>query len=87
MLAELDKGQLVQYNLGFSAAYLMSDEASKNYYCYENGVFLEKPYKIGDKTKYDSYMLTDEQLLNDYGIEIISFEIAPPIKNTFVSVD
>jgi len=89
VLRELDNEQAVIFNINYSAAYLMGDTESRNYYGDPPEVILASPYKRHNgETAYLFDKVIEAQELKDvYGIEIISFEMPPPIENTFLSED
>jgi len=89
ILCELGNDQVIRFRINYSAAYLMGDKKNPRYYDSSPEVLLATRFMLD--TGYPSYStdkkLEAQELKDVYGIEIISFEMQPPIENTFLSED
>jgi len=90
VLRELDNEQVILFYIPCSASYLMGDPEASNYYGGSPEITLASPYQIyssGEMTYRSDRVIEAQELKDIYGIEIISFEMPPPIENTFSSED
>jgi hypothetical protein len=78
-LLKLDKGEIF-FGPGEAGFYMGDpDVAIKKPVVFPNAIYTKN---FDDKTV-NAYVITSEELLEKYRIRLISWECAPPIKNTF----
>lgn len=84
ILHRINDYEYVVLNTGCSAAYLMGDKENPSY---SYGNVCANLVKLSKNKERLVSSLSKEELYNKYGIEIISFEIVPPIENSFIPVE
>lgn len=84
ILKNISEGEYIALSTGRTASYYMGDTESPTFSSGEACGYYRGPY--ADTGIRESYV-TDNELYEEYGVRIISFEIAPPIENTFVPAE
>ena len=80
VLLERDDGSCLKYLVGSNATYLMGDKESSYYEYLENAFCI---ISIGESGQEVYSWPSREEVYEQYGIKIISYDIAPPIENSF----
>lgn len=75
LLLQLDDGSQLYYNVGGAGYYMEGGQKAPNTYESFNSVYMQ--------TNGNQRLVRPEELLNDFGIELIKWEESPPIENSF----
>ena len=81
IIYEISNEEYIAIDIGYTAAYLMGDIS---HHAYNDSTFECKPYIVcHTETTHSKSYIRESEMLEKYGIQIISFKIAPPIENSF----
>ena len=90
LLRELENGQVVRFQIPYSASYLMGESPDAVKYSDDppNVVLASEYERLQGEIGYlTDRVIEADELKEVYNIEIVSFEMAPPIENTFIPVE